>query len=948
MQKKSPQYHVGIDLGTTHTVVAYAELDNLDDIQLLQIDQLIAPGQVAKKTLLPSVRYHPAENELPDSDIVFAQANSRAVIGEAARLLGAKSKGRLVTSAKSWLSHPSVDHNAEILPWGSADEIEKTSPVDASASYLSHIRTVWGHQHPDSPLEHQDIVLTVPASFDESARSLTLEAAKRAGLSNVRLLEEPQAVCYDWLRRHSGNVAKALADVRLLLICDIGGGTTDLTLIKVEHNKAEPKLTRIAVGDHILLGGDNIDLALAHLIENRLLTGQTRLPATDFSQLIEQCRNSKERLLADDAPEQMNITLLGGGSKLIGGSRTTCLTKEEVQRISLDGFFPLTQADDLPDRKRSGVLEFGLPYAAEPAISKHIAAFLSLHKESSQEALCGDGTIPDAILLNGGLFRSQTITKRVVELCNFWKSKPVILLENNHPDFSVAYGAVSYAIARYGKKLKIGGGSARSYFLLVDTDSASQASKPQSPIRPPKQYGICVLPKGSEEGKEVVLHGRRFVLRTGMPVRFDLASTSGDNASKPGDMTEITDEFHFLPPLMLALDDKTANNDEETIVQLGVSYTDFGTLKIQCMAGLSPSQQHRDNQDSQHKRWDVEFQIRKQKNVAKQISADLPPQFDAVSERIQSIFGPKSKQIDPNAVKNLRTDLEKQLGRGRSEWDTPLLRGIFSVLWEGHKYRRRSEHHERVWFGLIGFCLRPGFGYPLDDWRVEQLWKLYPQGIQFNNEIQNWSEWWTLWRRVAGGLDAVAQSRIYADIANYINPASARQPSVAKQAKQRSYDDMVRLAAVLERLPADDKIQLGGWLSKRLEKTGEPKQTWWALGRVAARIPFYGNSHDVIPTQIASSWLTKTLSQDWKKNPQIAFAAALICRKSGDRTRDIDEALRAQILDKLKQSKTPSQWLDMVENYRQLDEKDENQFFGESLPPGLRLIDDNFRVGNRH
>ncbi len=929
------QYHVGIDLGTTHTVVAYAKNDQEQDIQLFQIEQLIAPGQVAAKSLLPSVRYHPAENELPADDLIFSQPGTHAVIGEAARLLGAKSKGRLVTSAKSWLSHPSVDHNADILPWGGDEGIEKVSPVDASASYLRHIRTVWGHHYPDAPLEVQDIVITVPASFDEAARSLTLEAARRAGLNNVRLLEEPQAVCYDWLRRNVGNVHNALENIRLLLICDVGGGTTDLTLIKVGHDLPEPKLTRIAVGDHILLGGDNIDLALAHLVESRLQSGQSRLSAADFSQLIEHCRAAKERLLAEDAPEQLTITLLGGGSKLIGGSRSTFLTQEDVRRIALDGFFPITKLDDTPDRKRSGVVEFGLPYTAEPAISKHIAAFLNLHKTAAQEALQGTGTVPDAILLNGGLFRSEKITQRLLALCNSWSPKPLQLLENNHPEFSVAYGAVSYAIARRDKKLKIGGGAARSYFLMVDITSDEQASNPQLATR----YGICVLPKGSEEGEEIILHKRRFALRTGTPVRFDLVSYSGDNILKPGDITEISDDFHALPPLVVAFDDEPGNKDTETVVQLGVTQTDLGTLKIQCIAihGIEIANAANTDKDQQQ-RWDVEFQIRKQGAVRAQVNAELPPQFNAACEQLQLVFGPKSKDVNPNAVKNLRSDLERLLGRGRPEWDSSLLRALFAVLLEGQKYRRRSEHHERVWLGLIGFCLRPGFGCPLDDWRVEQLWKLYPQGIQFTNEIQNWSEWWTLWRRIAGGLDAAAQELIFADIANYVNPASSRQPSVAKQSKQRGYDEMVRLAAVLERLPVSSKTQLGGWLIKRLEKSSEPKQTWWALGRVGARLPFYGSSHNVIPVEAASKWLGILLTQDWKKNPQAAFSATLISRKSGDRVRDIDESLRGQITDKLKISKTPYPWLEMVEHYKELDEKEENQFFGEDLPPGLKLI----------
>jgi molecular chaperone DnaK (HSP70) len=914
VHKQTPHYLVGIDLGTTHTVVAYTKADHSHrDIQLFQVEQLVGLGQVVARPLLPSVRYHPAEGELSAADVVFSSVGDHAVIGEAARLLGAKTTGRLVTSAKSWLSHPSVDHNAEILPWGSSDDIAKVSPIDASASYLAHIRTVWGHKFPDSPLENQDLIITVPASFDEGARSLTLEAARSVGLHNVRLLEEPQAVCYDWLRRNAGNLKQKLADVHLLLVCDVGGGTTDLTLIKVEQGDIEPKLTRIGVGNHLMLGGDNIDLALARLTENRLNNGEKRLSAAELSQLIEQCRLVKERLLAEDAPDNMTVTLLGGGSRLIGGSRSVTLSREEVRTLALDGFFPLSGLNELPDKKRSGVVEFGLPYTADPAISKHIAAFLNLHRVAAQDALQGLGIVPDALLLNGGVFRSQPITERMLGLLASWSESKPVLLENSHPELAVAFGAVSYALARRDKKLKIGGGAARSYFLLVDTDESA------------KQQGICILPRGSEEGEEVILSNHRFALRLGTPVRFHLASTTGDNEFKSGDVTDISDDFHSLPPLAVAF--ASDNPQAEAIVQLGVTQTEIGTLKIQCVSVDNPAQ-----------RWDVEFQIRKKARVT--LDASLPNQFPAVVDKIQAVFGSKSKQIDPKAVKNLRAELEKLLACDRSAWATPLLRAMFTTLLDGAKFRRRSEHHERVWLSLIGFCLRPGFGYPLDDWRVEQLWKLYPQGLQFVNENQNWTEWWIVWRRIAGGLNANAQEQIFADIAKYLNPSAARQAGVAKQIKTRGYDDMVRLSATLERLPVDKKIQLGEWLLKRLEKSSEPTQTWWAVGRIGARVPFHASSHNVVSANIVSLWLTVALAEDWKKSPHIGFAATLMARMSGDRVRDIDDALRLQISEKLKLSKAPVSWLEMLEQVKELDEKEEKQLFGEALPPGLKLINE--------
>ncbi|MCK5829732.1 MAG: hsp70 family protein [Methylococcales bacterium] len=911
------QYLVGIDLGTTHTVVAYTKAGKSisnPEINIFEIEQLIAPGEVASRSLLPSVRYHPAEGELSEADISFSPAGDKAIIGEAARLLGAKTQGRFVTSAKSWLSHPSVDHAADILPWSSSDEIQKVSPIDASASYLAHVRTVWGHKFPDAPLEKQTVVITVPASFDEIARSLTLEAAKIAGLTDIRLLEEPQAVCYDWLRRNTGEIKKKLENVRLLLICDVGGGTTDLTLIKVEPGNDEPKLTRIGVGDHLMLGGDNIDLALAHLAESRITQNETKLSAADLSQLLEQCRFAKERLLADDAPEYIHVTLLGGGSKLIGGSRTAQLDKKEVRHVALDGFFPLSGINDLPDKKRSGVVEFGLPYAAEPAISKHIAAFLKLHSQAAAEALGQKSTAPDAVLLNGGVFRSKPITQRTLDLIASWSNQKPVLLENKHPELSVAYGAVSYAIARRDKKLKIGGGSARSYFLLVDTDKKKEI-----------RQGICLLPRGSEEGIEVILKEQQFSLRIGQPVRFLLASTTGDIKYQPGELVDITeDRFNFLPPLAVAFE---GEDKGDITVQLAVTQTEVGTLKIQCIAIADHSQ-----------RFDVEFQIRKKGRGVAQTKAELPANFNDSIDKIQAIFGSKSKKIDPKAVKSLRSGLEKTLGLSRAEWETPLLRELFSGLLEGMKFRRRSENHERVWLSLVGFCLRPGFGYPIDDWRVEQLWRMYPQVIQFVNEKQNWTEWWTLWRRIAGGLNAEAQETIFKDISKFLNPAAARQPGLAKQVKIRGYDDMVRLVGVLERLSIDNKKLICEWLLKRLQKSNEPNQTWWAVGRIASRVPFHGSHHNVIPANIVSVWLQQVMEVDWKKIPQAGFSATLIARMSGDRARDLDESIRLKIVEKLKNSKLPESWIEMVEEYKELDEKEEKQVFGEALPPGLKLL----------
>lgn len=923
-----PEYLVGIDLGTTHTVVACTRLstEGSQAIELFPIDQSIKPGEVGALPLLPSVRYQASLDELAEADAQLpwppsepADAGAcRPVIGELARMLGAKSRGRLIASAKSWLSHPTADRNAAILPWGAPDDVPKISPVTASASYLRHVRAAWDFHHPTAPLAAQSLVITVPASFDEAARALTLQAARLAGLPNLRLLEEPQAACYDWLFEHRNTLETQLGDTRLLLVVDIGGGTLDLTLIKVEPGGDEPRLNRVAVGNHLMLGGDNMDLALAHLAEQRMVGEGGRLSASELSQLVEQCRRAKERLLSESAPVSVSVTLLGSGSRLIAAARSAELSRDEVQRIVLDGFFPAVAIDELPERKRSGVVEFGLPYVADPAMTRHLAAFLSEHRFAATEA-GGTGPapavpIPDAVLLNGGIFRSPLIVQRLVSQLAAWGGQMPRVLSNARPDQAVAFGAVAYGLARRGQAVqRIGGGAARSYFLVVE--SAVEGVR----------QGVCILPRGTEEGAEIVLQDRSFKLTLGKPVRFSLMSATDDARPAAGALVELDDEhYHALPPLALALGRDEVKGGDQQIVRIAAGLSEVGTLDLHCVAVDPPEQ-----------RWSIEFQLR---GAPRALALDATdPRLAPAREHILQVFGKKTRDADPKSVKTLRQTLEKLLGP-RAEWDTPVLRELFAGLLEGLPNRRRSAEHERLWLSLVGFSLRPGFGYPLDDWRVEQIFSLYQQGLQFVNESQNWAEWWTLWRRIAGGLNPLAQEKILDDLADFINPETARRGNLPTLAKKRSYDDMVRLVAVLERLPAPTKVRLGGWLLQRLSKAAEPAESWWALGRIGSREPFHGSAHEVVPTATAEEWLKRAMQHDFRKQPQPAFAAALLARRCGDRARDIDSALRDALLEQLRAARSPESWQSMVTEFKPLSEADVKRIYGEALPPGLALI----------
>ncbi|RJX69524.1 molecular chaperone DnaK [Vibrio sinensis] len=941
----SPRFLVGIDLGTTNTVVAFCEIT--DDLQqspvsLFEIDQLIGPGEVVRKPLLPSFRYHPAEAQISASDltlpwdVVPVKGDiHNVIVGEWARELGAKVEGRQVSSAKSWLSHQAVDRNSDILPWAAAADVEKVSPVVASASYLNHIRQAWNYRNPSNRLEDQDVVVTVPASFDETARKLTLEAAALAGLQRIVLLEEPQAVCYDWYARHQQTANEELAQLPLILVCDVGGGTTDLSLIAARFNNnssenennggGELSLDRIGVGEHLMLGGDNLDLALAHLAEQRFSQNK-KLNAASLTKLIQQTRKAKEQLLSENAPDDVKITMLGSGSRLLGGTKSVNLSKQEVHQIALDGFFPISDFSELPDKRRSAVVEFGLPYVADPAVSKHVAEFLTQHQQVSHAALNSSDeqqpAIPVGLLLNGGVFNSDLVTQRITTLMSNWRGAPISVLDNPHPDWSVALGAVAFSKARRGAQLKIGGGAARSYFLhLQEKNKMGKA--------------LCLLAKGTEEGHEIRLSGRRFSLTLGEPVRFNLLTSTHDTlvnntVIQNGAMVDVDpDLFSPLPPYISTLEgsdvELLANQKERVEVLLACQLTEVGTLKMECVS----------TQDND-KRWALEFEVRNQQAI----DADTHkkhPRLEECQELIARLYSGNKKSADTKEIKTLTKDLEKKLGK-RDEWDFTTLRQLFDTFSQGRKRRRRSEQHEKNWLRLAGFSLRPGFGDATDSWRMEQVWSLYQQGIQFKNH-QGWTDWWVFWRRISGGLNQEQQETILADIAKYLHPGAMKNPQSAKAAQDMGYESMVRLAASLEHLDVEDKVLLTSWfLSKALNSNQFEQAHWWAVGRLASRTPLYGSQHNVISREQTEQWLPKLLEQDWLKEPMIAFAAVMICRKTGDRLFDISDDYREQVLAKLKQSKVPDAWISLVEEVKALSESESKRVFGDALPSGLSLI----------
>ena len=545
--------------------------------QVVDIEQLIAPGEVHAEPLLESVLYLSRPNEFAESALDMPWAEGRDfMVGRAAARRGAETVGRLVTSAKSWLSYTAADRSAPILPPNAPEGFAKVSPVEASRRYLEHLRDAWNQAHPEELLEEQAVVLTVPASFDAVARELTERAAEQAGLKKLTLLEEPQAALYAWIERHD-DWRERVKPGDLILVIDVGGGTTDLTLIAVSERNGSLELERVAVGEHLLLGGDNMDLALAHSLTPKL----PKLDALQFHALWQQCRLAKEQLLSDGKAKDAPVTILGRGSSVIGGTIKAKLSRADVETLLVNGFFPKVASDDLPaSRRRSGLLEVGLPYETDPAITKHLARFLRQGGTLAQ---------PTHILFNGGVFKAAHLRGRVVEVLNGWLSQPVKQLEGEDLMHAVARGAAYYNRAREGKGIRIRGGLARTYYVGIES------AMPAVPGLPAPLKALSVAPFGLEEGTGTPVPSSEFGLIVGEPAEFRFFVSATRKQDAPGTMIdEILEELEELAPVQVTL-----SGDAGALVRvhLETQLTETGLLQLWCVA--------RDG-----RRWKLEFQTR--------------------------------------------------------------------------------------------------------------------------------------------------------------------------------------------------------------------------------------------------------------------------------------------------------------------------------------------------
>ncbi|MCY1001987.1 hsp70 family protein [Myxococcus sp. MISCRS1] len=921
---------VGIDLGTTHCAVASVDPARgaSAPVEDFPVSQLVRQGEVAPRALLPSTVYVPAGHELSAESLRLPWGDDGGpwVVGELARWQGSRVPGRLIASAKSWLCHPGVDRSAPILPWGAPADVAKLSPVDASALLLTHLARAWDFAHPEAPLSRQEVVITVPASFDEAARALTVSAARKAGLEKFTLLEEPQAAFYDYTARHRSDLEQTLSHVRLVLVVDVGGGTTDFTLVHAGVSPEGPMLRRLAVGDHLMLGGDNMDAALARRVEEKLFSDGRRLSATQWTQAIQAARTAKEALLGKAPPEKYGVSLVGEGSRLLGGTLSSELSREEAHALVLDGFFPRTPPTERPRRAaRMALQELGLPYVQDAAVTRHLAAFLAQHAAAGFAALgetpAFEGALPrpDAILLNGGVFNSPWISERLVEaVSGWWPDAPRIsLLRHESLELAVARGAAYYGLVRRGHGLRIGGGAARAYYVGL-----------QRPADSAEQPALCLIPRGFEEGQKVDLGERPFTLTLGRPVQFQLYSTTSDRIDKPGDLVPLAEDLKPLPPIHTLLKG-AAGKVAEVPVHLQAALTEIGTLELYCVSDVADE------------RWRLEFELRGTGGSHElTVTESMPARFVEAKDNIERVYGNKPLPLGPKDVKQLGRTLEKALGP-RETWRVPVLREMWSTLYAGASKRRRTEDHERVFYSLTGFTLRPGFGYPLDGWRAEQTFSLFDALVQHHTDKAVWTEFWVMWRRIAGGLTEAQQQKLYAYLQPHLSrkvPPNAPAAGKLKGIQPEGLEEMVRTAASLEHLSPGDKAEVGRWIAERLQAEAKSGGPWaWSLGRLGARVPLYGSSHKVVDVETAEAWLTLLLELDLRKIDGAPFAAAQLARLTGDRTRDVDPGLRERAAQALVAAKASETWVRMVREVVALEAADEARALGDTLPAGLRL-----------
>jgi molecular chaperone DnaK (HSP70) len=902
---------VGIDLGTTNSALAYIDPVEAADadfppIHILPVEQRTGANTVEHLRTLPS----------------FLFVENPPIVGAFAREQGALYPTRTVHSAKSWLSNPEVDRSAKILPWDAQDEGRVLSPVEASSHYLAFLRDAW-QKAKQTPLGKQEVVLTVPASFDEEARELTVEAARQAGLEKLMLIEEPASAFYAWISAHLSRSNRELKDGQIVLICDVGGGTSDFTLIRINRIGDRVEFTRTSVGRHLLLGGDNLDLALSWLAESKL---GKQLSLRQRSSLRRQASAAKERMLSPGGPESVEITLAGAGASLVGGTQRVSLTRDEVLELALGGFLPPTQLGEHPVQEKQSVFrELGLPYVSDPAVTRHLSEFLGTAPEAKNGI--------DAILFNGGFFIPEVFRTRVVDIVEHWYSRRPAVFENQDLDLAVAIGAAYYGYVRgTGSGVLVRGGVPRAYYIGIQEQSAAVGSDAEKEPADEQIRTVCLVPRGTEENREIRLEETGLQLVANKPVAFRLFSSLSRTEDQAGevvafdphiDPTDPSSDPRLHAPLRAVI--RFGKSGERLVpVVLGAKLSELGTLEIWAESKVS---EHR---------WKLEFQLRK--TAISDAPASSVPTVrssavvtseaqEAAETLLRDVFKPGPS---PFPIEQITSRLEQTLGLGRLSWPLATIRAFADRLLAEPDGRRKNAAHESRWLNLTGFCLRPGFGFPGDEFRVEQARRVYAGGITFANQAQCEIDWWIFVGRIAGGLNRNQQGDVFQRLSPVLLPKQKRK----QRLNQSLFREMWRTAASLELLPVQTKTQLGDALLALLKAGELTDAAQWSLGRLGARKLFSGPNNLVVPAPTVSRWAESMLKLP--HTPALLESLAGMARITGDGSRDLP-AVVVDAVRKACESSTKSPELLLQLSGQEDDLAASSRVFGEDLPAGLVL-----------
>ena len=936
MAKK--KYYIGIDLGTSNCAVSYIDTEeSKPKTEVFRIPQQDSSDTIHPFDLLPSFLF--PEKLDPHAEIDWQPSY---VTGHYARLKSNETPDQVIHSAKSWLAHRGIDRRSKVLPWHSKSipDSNKLSPIQASSAYLDYIRYAWDQTiavtDSSAKFNQQEVVVTVPASFDNVAQKLTLEACQMANFpSNVKLLEEPQAAIYSYLENNGGTdkireLLPALSEkAQTILICDIGGGTSDFSLIEAlppDKETGKVALRRIAVSDHILLGGDNIDMTLAKHLESKLEAQGHTISTQEWNSLVAQARKIKEQALLDfdnnTSDQNYPISIVSGGSQIFSQAKSASFTGNEVISIIHEGFFPKCTSDCDPSKKPSGLIEIGLPYAQESAITKHLAYFLK-------------GRKVDAILFNGGTVSSEKIQKNITETIVSWQNQSILRLENPQPYLAVARGA-SYYCWQSENNLGslIESGTARSVYIEIQKqETKTSRRKKKKGLLSDAPYVLCILPFGSKNDETIILEKNLFQLRVNQPVQFKPYYSTQREMDKAGELIQINDcDFQEMPPLqsLIHLKGQGPKKTPEFIqIAIESQLNSVGLMQIFCKSKDPEFKAQRDT-------WELEFNLRvlatNPENEKKEILSNiLPTELIEKANNISSGLFPSSNRKADLILKptGLLRQWEKALGQKKKDWDITTLRALWDLIGEGISQRYRSLDHEISWLIAAGYTMRPGYGCLGDEAKICTLWLLKELGLHFPADKQTREQEMILWRRVAGGLSAENQQSLFQDFIPFL-----------KELKNQGIEGM-RMLASFERIQEKDRIlTLNLALEGFMTKNKKFQDAYlWCIGRALSRIPMYTGMETVLPSKEVIRVYDELEKFEWdsKLAPIIHDLFAQAARITGQREIDIDPEFRAKLVKKMQQTGAEASKIQPIQEYIPIAQKDLSVLYGETLPSGLML-----------